>query len=123
MERSALLFLAFMSVDKRFEKSITSPWLRVSVSDFFISDSRFPILKVSALRTPHSTLLFHRGAGGLYGDHTADGYGEGGGAEYDGDGLVGGASVGYEVMSAVHADVVAGTVPVVVLRKRGTSID
>ena len=55
------------------------------------------------------------GAGGLDRYDAAGGDGEGGGLDGQDDGFLGGASVGDEAVTAVHADVVACAVAIIVL--------
>ena len=56
----------------------------------------------------------HGGAGGLDGDLATLGDGDGVGGEEDWDGLVGGAPVDQVAVAAVHADVIACAIVVVV---------
>jgi hypothetical protein len=67
--------------------------------------------------------LFHGGSGGFNGDGATCGYGNRGDIQTEYNRFIGGPTIGYKIVPAKHANVIAGSVPVIVLRIGWTLID
>ena len=67
--------------------------------------------------------LFHGGSGGFNGDGATRGHGNGGDVQSEHDRFIGGFTIGNKIVPAKHADVITGTIPVIVLGEWGTGVD
>ena len=67
--------------------------------------------------------LFHGGSGGFNGDGASRGHGNRGDVQTEHDRFIGRPPIGYEIVPTKHANIISGTIPVVVLRIRRTGID
>ncbi len=71
----------------------------------------------------HDQNLLHGGSGGFDGDGASDGYEGGSDIESQNDGFIGRFSIRYEIVTAVHADVVTGTTQIVEARIGWAGVD
>ena len=67
--------------------------------------------------------LFHGGSGGFDGDGAIHGYRNRGNIQTEHDRFIGRPSIGNEIVPAKHANVITGSIPVVVLRIGWTLVD
>ena len=67
--------------------------------------------------------LLHGGSGGFDGDSTSRGHGNRGDVQTENDGFIGRPSIGNEIVPAKHANVITGSIPVIVLGIGRTGID
>jgi hypothetical protein len=67
--------------------------------------------------------LLHGGSGGFDGDGASRGHGNRGDVQAEHDWFIGRPPIGYKIVPAKHSDVIAGTIPVIVLWEWGTGVD